>query len=72
MGRRPRGRLPTSSVCGAATFTSTAWDRLFAGPRPRELRTFVPLTGARHYGPTLAAVGTGHLTGIDAPAPGVS
>jgi putative iron-dependent peroxidase len=30
---------------------SAAWDRLFTGPRPKELHPFVPLAGARHCAP---------------------
>ncbi|MFC4530429.1 Dyp-type peroxidase [Sphaerisporangium dianthi] len=41
--RSPEGRL--SVVAGVG---STAWDRLFAGPRPAELHEFRELNGARH------------------------
>ncbi len=44
--RVPEGRL--SCVAGVG---STAWDRLFAGPRPAELHPFGELSGERHRAP---------------------
>ena len=37
-----------------AAIGSDAWDRLFAGPRPRELHPFRELAGARHTAPATA------------------
>lgn len=45
-------RAPDAGLTCVAGIGSTAWDRLFDGPRPRELHTFVPLTGARHHAPS--------------------
>ncbi|MEU0603008.1 Dyp-type peroxidase [Streptomyces sp. NPDC006393] len=45
-------RAPDAGLTCVVGIGSTAWDRLFAGPRPRELHTFVPLTGARHHAPS--------------------
>ncbi|MER6075284.1 Dyp-type peroxidase [Streptomyces sp. NPDC001817] len=42
-------RSPDADLTCVAGIGSTAWDRLFAGPRPRDLHTFVPLTGTRHH-----------------------
>jgi porphyrinogen peroxidase len=44
--RIPDGRLECVAAIG-----SDAWDRLFAGPRPRQLHPFRPLNGARHRAP---------------------
>ncbi|MEW1653960.1 Dyp-type peroxidase [Streptomyces sp. NPDC093707] len=45
-------RDPDAEVTCVVGIGSTAWDRLFAGPRPRDLHTFVPLTGHRHHAPS--------------------
>ncbi len=44
--RMPEGKLACVLGIGA-----DAWDRLFAGPRPAELRPFRALDGARHHAP---------------------
>ncbi|MFC4332607.1 Dyp-type peroxidase [Streptomyces andamanensis] len=45
-------RAPDDDLTCVVGIGSTAWDRLFGGPRPRELHPFVPLTGARHHAPS--------------------
>jgi putative iron-dependent peroxidase len=45
-------RAPDAELTCVVGIGSTAWDRLFAGPRPRDLHPFVPLTGARHHAPS--------------------
>ena len=45
--RVPEGRL--SVVAGVG---SDAWDRLFGGPRPRDLHPFRDLRGERHHAPS--------------------
>ncbi|MFS4095319.1 Dyp-type peroxidase [Streptomyces sp. AF1A] len=45
-------RSPDADLTCVAGIGSTAWDRLFAGPRPRDLHPFVPLTGTRHHAPS--------------------
>jgi porphyrinogen peroxidase len=47
--RLPEGRLDVTAGIG-----SSAWDRLFDGPRPAELHPFRPLDGARHHAPATA------------------
>ncbi|QKW25469.1 Dyp-type peroxidase [Streptomyces seoulensis] len=47
-------RAPEAQLTCVTGIGSTAWDRLFAGPRPRDLHPFVPLTGARHHAPATA------------------
>ncbi|HEY3907296.1 MAG TPA: Dyp-type peroxidase [Streptosporangiaceae bacterium] len=44
--RLPEGKMDCSVGIGSA-----AWDRLFDGPRPAELRPFRPLAGAKHHAP---------------------
>ena len=44
-------RVPGGALQVVAAIGSDAWDRLFAGPRPRELHPFVELAGARHRAP---------------------
>ncbi|WP_189316024.1 Dyp-type peroxidase [Streptomyces brasiliensis] len=44
--REPEGRLSCAAGVG-----STAWDRLFDGPRPAELHPFRELSGPRHHAP---------------------
>jgi porphyrinogen peroxidase len=44
-------RLPEGKLACVAGIGSAAWDRLFAGRRPAELRPFRPITGARHQAP---------------------
>jgi len=47
--RIPDGRLECVAAIG-----SDAWDRLFSGPRPRELHPFRELNGDRHRAPATA------------------
>jgi putative iron-dependent peroxidase len=44
-------RIPAAALQPVVAIGSDAWDRLFAGPRPRELHPFKELTGARHHAP---------------------
>ncbi|MCW7944436.1 peroxidase [Streptomyces hygroscopicus] len=45
-------RDPDAGLTCVVGIGSTAWDRLFDGPRPRDLHPFVPLTGSRHHAPS--------------------
>ncbi|MDQ0990577.1 Dyp-type peroxidase [Streptomyces sp. V3I7] len=45
-------RDPDAGLTCVVGIGSTAWDRLFDGPRPRDLHPFVPLTGDRHHAPS--------------------
>ena len=51
LGRSVGFRIPEASLQVVAAIGSDAWDRLFAGPRPRELHPFRELRGARHTAP---------------------
>ena len=51
LGRSVGFRIPEASLQVVTAIGSDAWDRLFAGPRPRELHPFRELTGARHTAP---------------------
>jgi putative iron-dependent peroxidase len=51
LGRSVGFRIPEASLQVVTAIGSDAWDRLFAGPRPRELHPFRPLAGARHTAP---------------------
>ncbi|MFI7102481.1 Dyp-type peroxidase [Streptomyces sp. NPDC050161] len=44
-------RAPDQGLGCVVGIGSAAWDRLFRGPRPRELHPFVELTGQRHSAP---------------------
>ncbi|WP_420037451.1 Dyp-type peroxidase [Streptomyces sp. cg28] len=44
-------RSPDDGLTCVAGIGSTAWDRLFTGPRPRELHPFQALAGPRHLAP---------------------
>ncbi|MFJ9870020.1 Dyp-type peroxidase [Streptomyces sp. NPDC101165] len=44
-------RAPDDRLTCVVGIGSEAWDRLFGGPRPRELHPFVELRGARHRAP---------------------
>jgi len=44
-------RLPEGELCVITAIGSGAWDRLFTGPRPRELHPFRELAGSRHKAP---------------------
>ncbi|RDH10276.1 Dyp-type peroxidase, partial [Tsukamurella pulmonis] len=45
-------RYPDKYLSLTTSFGSDAWDRLFSGPRPRDLHPFVPLDGPRHSAPS--------------------
>ncbi len=51
LGRSVGFRIPEGELQVVAAIGSAAWDRLFAGPRPRELHPFRELAGARHTAP---------------------
>ncbi len=51
LGRSVGFRVPEGSLQVVTSIGSQAWDRLFAGPRPRELHPFRPLAGPRHRAP---------------------
>jgi porphyrinogen peroxidase len=51
IGRLVGFRIPEAELQVVAGIGSDAWDRLFAGPRPRELHPFRELAGARHKAP---------------------
>jgi len=42
-------RIPEGELACVAAVGSSAWDRLFGGPRPAQLHAFRELTGARHH-----------------------
>ncbi|MFH8774105.1 Dyp-type peroxidase [Streptomyces sp. NPDC017958] len=44
-------RAPDDRLTCVVGIGSEAWDRLFGGPRPRELHPFVELRGTRHRAP---------------------
>ncbi|MFI8195255.1 Dyp-type peroxidase [Streptomyces sp. NPDC085942] len=44
-------RYPNAGLACVAGFGSSAWDRLFDGPRPARLRPFPELRGPRHHAP---------------------
>ncbi|MFE5402739.1 Dyp-type peroxidase [Streptomyces sp. NPDC056580] len=44
-------RAPGEQLSCVVGIGSAAWDRLFRGPRPRELHPFVELNGERHRAP---------------------
>lgn len=48
-------RAPEAALAGIVSIGSEAWDRLFAGPRPRSLRPFVPYEGEVHTAPATPA-----------------
>ena len=45
-------RAPDDELTCVVGIGSAAWDRLFSGPRPRELHPFVELAGERHRAPS--------------------
>src|SRR3984957_1193080 len=51
LGRSVGFRIPEAALQVVTGIGSDAWDRLFAGPRPRELHPFRELAGARHRAP---------------------
>jgi putative iron-dependent peroxidase len=51
LGRSVGFRIPEGQLQVVAAIGSDAWDRLFGGPRPRELHPFRALTGPRHTAP---------------------
>ncbi len=44
-------RDPSKHLSLVTSIGSEAWDRLFSGPRPKDLHPFVELRGARHHAP---------------------
>ena len=44
-------RVPSATLSCVVGIGSEAWDRLFDGPRPAELHTFLQLAGAKHRAP---------------------
>ncbi|MFG2881204.1 Dyp-type peroxidase [Streptomyces sp. NPDC048297] len=44
-------RVPDAQLSCVVGIGSTAWDRLFSGPRPQHLHPFVDLAGERHRAP---------------------
>jgi putative iron-dependent peroxidase len=51
LGRSVGFRVPEGELQVVAAIGSDAWDRLFDGPRPRELHPFKALAGSRHQAP---------------------
>lgn len=51
IGRSVGFRIPEADLQVVTAIGSDAWDRLFGGPRPRELHPFRELAGARHKAP---------------------
>jgi putative iron-dependent peroxidase len=51
LGRTVSFRSPEGGLAVVAGVGSTAWDRLFAGPRPAVLHPFQALDGGRHRAP---------------------
>jgi putative iron-dependent peroxidase len=45
-------RDPSKHLSMVTSIGSDAWDRLFSGPRPKDLHPFIELTGARHHAPS--------------------
>jgi putative iron-dependent peroxidase len=45
-------RVPTAGLALVTGIGSEAWDRLFAGPRPKELHPFKELRGEKHHAPS--------------------
>ncbi len=45
-------RMPGSDLSCVAGIGSTAWDRLFSGPRPAELHPLPTFDGPRHHAPS--------------------
>jgi putative iron-dependent peroxidase len=45
-------RDPSKNLSMVTSIGSDAWDRLFAGPRPKDLHPFVELHGSRHRAPS--------------------
>ncbi|MFF7146137.1 Dyp-type peroxidase [Streptomyces nodosus] len=45
-------RSPDAGLTCVVGIGSAAWDRLFSGPRPRDLHPFIPLAGSRHCAPS--------------------
>ncbi|WP_432246403.1 Dyp-type peroxidase [Mycolicibacterium sp. ELW1] len=45
-------RDPSKHLSMVTSIGSQAWDRLFSGPRPKDLHPFVELHGSRHHAPS--------------------
>ncbi|CAN3130869.1 Dyp-type peroxidase [Mycobacterium sp. smrl_JER01] len=56
-------RVPDAHLTLVAGIGSTAWDRLFSGPRPAKLHEFVELTGDRHHAPSTSGDLLLHIRG---------
>ena len=56
-------RNPAAHLTLVTGIGSTAWDRLFAGPRPAELHPFRALTGVRHDAPATVGDLLFHIRG---------
>jgi putative iron-dependent peroxidase len=54
LGRSVGFRVPEGELQVVAAIGSDLWDRLFDGPRPRELHPFRALAGSRHTAPATA------------------
>jgi putative iron-dependent peroxidase len=54
VGRSVGFRIPEGELQVVTAIGSDAWDRLFDGPRPRELHPFRELAGSRHIAPATA------------------
>lgn len=56
-------RVPDAHLNLVAGIGSSAWDRLFSGPRPAKLHEFVELKGERHHAPSTAGDLLLHIRG---------
>jgi putative iron-dependent peroxidase len=45
-------RDPDKKLSVVTSIGSDAWDRLFSGPKPKELTPFIELNGGRHHAPS--------------------
>ncbi|MFI5732785.1 Dyp-type peroxidase [Kribbella sp. NPDC051587] len=59
-------RVPSGGLSCVTSIGSDVWDRLFSGPRPKELHPFIELKGATHHavstpGDLLFHIRAGHL-----------
>ena len=48
-------RVPSATLSCVVGIGSAAWDRLFDGPRPAELHSFLELSGPKHHAPATDA-----------------
>ncbi|MET3804090.1 putative iron-dependent peroxidase [Nakamurella sp. UYEF19] len=56
-------RVPAATLSAVVGIGSDAWDRLFDGRRPADLRPFRELTGSKHHAPSTPADLLFHLRG---------